>query len=325
MQKPSGLFLIGLLVSVLLNSCEPDRYAGEDQLLVSYYKQQKELNTDPKNRYNLIEETLLENGIIPDTTAETYNYIVHYILGNKLTPFEASLTAGELLKPYLLNQPLLGLDSNTIVSITNQHPNSPIARALNSLSGQAFNDSLLVEQILRLVTIDDLQHELYRHLALLYTAKSHEKKAAQWDKEYTPNGNSVFITRNNTVTFIIDSLGAVKYNDEDITLAEVNRITRNFLTQDSSKANWVEGRITLIGKQPINTGVIIIGVSPKTSRENLVQVFDQINQVYTQKRKEASQRFFKKDYFKLSKNERSAIQLLTRKWISVHELNDQPS
>lgn len=320
MQKPSGLFLLGLLVSVLLNSCEPDRYAAEDELLTSYYSQ---LTEAPRDSYNIIEQTLLENGIIPDTAAETYNYIIHYVLGNKMAPFEASLTTSEQLQPYLVNQPRLGLDSVTIATIAEKNLNSPLAKAMKSLAGTPFNDSALVEQILRFVTTDDLQHELYRHLALMYTAKTHERLALKWAQEYTPNSSRLFVSRNNTLMFVVDSLGTIKYNDQDIALADVSRITHNFMTRDSSKANWVETRISLIGKQPINTGVVIIGVSPKADDEKLVKVYDHINQVYTQKRKEASQRFFKKDYFKLSKNERNAIQLLTRKWISIHELNDQ--
>lgn len=325
MWKPFGLILLGMLLIALLNSCEPDRYATENELLISYYSQFPDSSAEAQASYNIIEQTLLEHGIIPDTTAETYNYVVHYLLGLKMAPFEASLTASEKLKPYLANQPRLGLDSLTIEALTNSNTNSPFSKAMQSLTGVPFNDSALVEQILRYVTIDDLKHPLYKHLALMYTAKSLERKAAMWDKEYAPSSNSVFIARNNTLTFVIDSLGTVKYNEQDVSLTEVSQLTSRFMTQETSKANWVEGRISLIGKQPINTGVIIIGVSNKANSLAIIEVYDHINQVFTQKRKEASQRFFKKDYFKLGKNERNAIQLLTRKWISIHELNDQAS
>lgn len=312
------------MLSIALSSCEPNRYAAEDELLISYYSQFPDSGATQKTNYNFIERQLVENSIIPDTTADTYNYTIHYIWGNKVTPFEASLILNHELEPYLVEQPRLGVDSIAIATVANKHPNSPLAKTLQSLVGSAFNDSAFVEQLLRHVSTDDLHHELYRHLALMYIAKMHEKKAQLWDKEYAPSGKSVFITRNNTLTFVIDSAGAVKHNETDIALAEVAHITRNFITQDSSKANWVEGRISLIGKQYINTGVIILGISPKAPQRELVLVYHQINQAFTQKRKESAQKFFKKDYFKLSKNERSALQLLTRKWISIHELDDQP-
>ncbi len=324
MQKINWFLVIGVLFSIALTSCEPTRFASEDELLLSYYSQFPDSGLAQKSTYSFIEKTLVDNDIIPDTTTNTYNYTAHYILGNKVTPFEASLLVAEILEPHLIDEPMLGVDSNTIAAIANKYPTSTITRTIESLNGQPFSDSLFVEQLMRYMRTEDLNHPLYRHLSLLYIAKAHEKKAAQWNREYAPSGNSVFITRNNTLTFVIDSAGEVRYNDEPIALAEVGNITRRFMTQDSSKANWVEGRISLIGTHPINTGVIIIGVSANVADDDLIKVYEEINQVFTQKRKEASQKFFKKDYFKLSVNERSALQLLTRKWISIHELEGQP-
>jgi hypothetical protein len=324
MQSMFG-YLMGLVALVVaLNSCKPDKYAAENDLISTYYAQFPDSGSTAKVSSEFIEEKLLLNKILPDTTAATYQIALNYILNNNSTPFEASLLLAEELRPYLKNEPRLGLDSSVLGNLASKHPESKLALVLYKLSGQPFNDSVFLDNLLRGLTREDLQHPFYRNFALLSIAKMHERKAELWNREYAPSGNTIFITKNNTLTFVVDSAGKVRYDEKPISLEEVGRLTRLFMTQDSSKANWVVGRISLIGEQPINTGVIIIGISPNISNDDLLPVYEQINQVYTDKRKDAAQLFFKKDYFLLNKNERSALQLLTRKWISINELAPSP-
>lgn len=320
MQKSLGLLMGTVILLITLNSCKPEKYAAEDDLIMSYYAQFADSGATAKATVSILEDKLVANAIIPDTTVATYQIALKYILNNNSAPFEASLLLAEELRPLLLNEPKLGLDSVTIGNVATKYPESRIAVILNNLSGTAFSDSIFLGNLLRGLTREDLQHPLYRNFALLTIAKMHERKAEIWNKEYSPSGNTVFITKNNTLTFVVDSAGNVQHEGNEVSLQEVGNLTRRFMTQDSSKANWVVGRISLIGDQPINPGVIIIGVSPEVPSGDLLLVYEEINQVFTAKRKAAAQDLFKKDYLLLNKNERSALQLLTRKWISINEL-----
>jgi len=303
-----------------LNSCRPDKYAAENDLISSYYAQFPDSGARVKATTSILEDKLVSYAIIPDTAVATYQYALKYILNNNSAPFEASLILAEELRPFLVNEPRLGLDSILLSDIAVRYPESRIASIVQGLTGRPHSDSSFLDNLMRGLTREDLQQPLYKNFALLYIAKMHEKKAASWNKEYAPSGNTVFIARSNTLTFVIDSAGNAWHNDDPINIEEVGRQTCLFMTQDSSKANWVIGRISLIGNQPINTGVIIIGVHPNAPNSQLLSIYEEINRVFTDKRKVAAETFFRKNYFLLDKNQRSALQLLTRKWISISEL-----
>lgn len=308
-----------IIIASLLSSCNTNKYEAEDELLHLTYSEFDD-DGDSINRLHIyIAQTLLENKVIPDTTAETYFYILNYIVDHDEAPFEGNLIAAQKLKQYLKNDTEAFIDTQSLKALAEKYPNSKLVEIGTALSDVSKYDESFLRIIIKNIELEDLHHPFYKQLAMLLIAKSNDIYANYWNKEYQPKSDQVYLNKRNTLLFYIDSNGIIKNDRKVVSVEEVGHRTQLFLTRESSTADWVSREIPLVGKQPVNTGIVMIGISPKLTEDEILPLYSCINNAYTVIRARAAQDHFKKDFFYLSPQERHSVKLLTRKWISIHE------
>ena len=135
------------------------------------------------------------------------------------------------------------------------------------------------------------------------------------------------IEQRNLLTFSLNSLNQIVYEDEIITLFEVRDLSKAFIANLNDvdflpEKEWIE--IPEIGMYPVTTQHIIsVKVDRDAKYEAYIQLINELTAAYNQLRNNVSNKIFDTAFYNLSPEKQDAIRMIYPLRISEMEISEK--